>query len=303
MSSNMEQRLDCLALTQKINRSLTSQHVEKITQHFGLPASITEAGNLWPEMRMRGKFNENNVWELREFLIKLNAEDPTNYLVEIINEISYYHNRYRAWQRNDSIANPIVALNHGEPAVPVLPMNLSPPRSLNFQRSASGEPSVSVAPVSLSLPRCLNFRRSASGERIQCDNRIPKFGTIHCDECGAESKTSHYNLPSPPVPVVAELKGMCGIPGPIGSPPPISLLGHLVGGSVGVPYYNHKRQIESPTEEKDKECGLCMTNEKYVATQPCGCVCLCGSCALTYSEKTCIGCTKPVTYLQGLRLG
>lgn len=255
MSSNLEQKFDFLSLTLKINRALTSQHVTRIAQHFSLPASITEAGNLWPEMRMRGQFGENNVWELREFLIKLNAEDPTNYLVEIINEISYYHNRYRAWQRNDSIANPISAPNHGEPAIP-----LAPP-----------------------------------------------------------SKTSHYELPNPAVPIDAELKGLCGIPGPIGSSPPISVLGPLgagsspqdapafagplVGGSVGVPYYNHKRQIESPTEEKDKECGLCMTNEKYVATQPCGCVCLCGSCALTYSEKTCIGCTKPVTHLQGLRLG
>lgn len=263
MSFNFEQRLDLLDLIQKINRALTSQHVARITQHFGLPASITEAGALWPQMTMRGKFNENNVWDLREFLIQLNNEDRTTYLGPIINEISYYHNRYRAWQRNDSIANPI------------------------------------VAPIVLNPPRCLNFRRSASGERIQCSNQISKSGTNRCDQCDSSSKTSHYELPSP---VVAESEGLRGIPGPVGEPSPaVNLLGPRVGGSVGIPYYNHKRHEEIPIEEKEKECRLCMTNEKYVVMQPCGCVCLCGDCALTYNEKICLNCKSNVTYLQGLR--
>ena len=105
MSFNFEQRRDCLGLIQKINNVLTAQDVAQITQHYGLPASITETGDLWPQMRMRGQFNENKVWDLREFLIKLSASDPTNHLVPIINEIGYYHNCYRAWQHNDSIAN------------------------------------------------------------------------------------------------------------------------------------------------------------------------------------------------------
>lgn len=262
MSFNFEQRLDCLGLIQEINNVLTAQDVAQITQHYGLPASITEAGDLWPQMRMRGQFNENEVWDLREFLIKLSASDPTNHLVPIINEIGYYHNCYRAWQHNDSIANHIVALRHDGPAVPIL------------------------APVILNQP---------------------------------ESKTSHYEIPnqkhvtlssgtnitisdgsnrSPPMNPV----GLRGIPGPLSEPSPaINLLGPLVAGSVGIPYYNHKRHDEVPIEEKEKECRLCMTNEKYVAIQPCGCVCLCGDCALSYNEKTCLNCKGAVTYLQGLR--
>lgn len=103
-----------------------------------------------------------------------------------------------------------------------------------------------------------------------------------------DNKISHHALP----PAVGIRSDQIG---------PVNLMGPLVVGSVGVPYYNHKRKEEVPTED-EKECRLCMTNEKYVVMQPCGCVCLCGHCALTYSEKTCIACTKPVSHLQGLRI-
>lgn len=104
-----DQRLDFLRMNQNISRVLTRQHIEAIAKHFGLPAAITTTSPLWGDMRMRGKFSGDNVWDLREFLVKLHTEKFDKDLAYVINELSYYHNKYRSWQRNNSLAEPIAS--------------------------------------------------------------------------------------------------------------------------------------------------------------------------------------------------
>lgn len=132
---------------------------------------------------------------------------------------------------------------------------------------------------------CSNLRELGGIRSPCCNLRMPgKDVCMECFDKQSPSKTSHYDLSEP-----------------ISEPLPVNPLGQVVAGSVGIPYYKFKRQDEVDTDNKEKECRLCMEKEKYVIMQPCGCVCLCGNCAMKYSEKTCLNCHEGVSYLQGLR--
>lgn len=271
MSCNTDQSLAFVVLQQKIEKVMTPQLLAKIVQYYGLPRMISQPHEMWGKLRERGKFKTTHVWEFRQVMIDLNQTEPSNDLVTIIDLLGEYHNRYR----NNQIEHDLVA-------------------TIPFAKPA---------PIpSFGLPGCKFMSSYEHGLFFQQCCRPTVGGKDFCKEClnkieGNSSKTSHYELPVP----VAE---PAFVPAPSSDVIPALIPRNpnpLVAGSHGLPYYKYKRNDEVVTEDKSRECRVCMTNEKYVALQPCGCVCLCGNCALVYKEKTCPNCREEVSHLQGLR--